>query len=558
MSLKLGRFLGASPINTLFPGDEKDGVFTAGEQNALSLQGNWGRQIQTPVVVGLNTVGFGITAQSTLFYSGIPGDSISSSRWNVYSSVNGAIKTVSNIQFVGFTTNRLVKDARPVYDPLNDDVNSAYPKSGIGASFSFTYNELGLLYDTLHIQRRGEGYSVGEKLRIYEQGGGGAKYIDFTVSQVYNSGDLVLSGVGTIGAGVGVGSTSVSYNFLRTETNLDSDQEYSYDVQYFGTSGKTSIKSSKTTFRTENDSNVAWGEQLITGSQYFTVPAGVKRITVICISNGGNATGQGGGRGGDLRYYNHIEVTPGELLYVRVSDSTYGTCIQRSPYNATSTIFTAGYVSANAQPVASTPLTIPYIGGGNGAGGGYYLGDSNNGVGGSGGAGGYSGPGGGAGRGDSDYCCGRGGVGYGGGGGGGSASAGPAGGVQIYGESYSGSSYSYNSPPTYFNGYITGYYPSLPNNTSTPTGLGGYKYGTQGQAGSWIGLGGPPSNNNNRKSPSNPGVHGGVNSYYGGGAYSSGAGTGAVRILWGNGLRQFPKQMVNKTDEYISMPGSNV
>jgi hypothetical protein len=70
------------------------------------------------------------------------------------------------------------------------------------------------------------------------------------------------------------------------------------------------------------------------GSFTFTVPSGVSKISVVCVSGGGGGTSGcdniqngGGGYGGGLSYTNCISVTAGESLAVVVGAGGAGPSI---------------------------------------------------------------------------------------------------------------------------------------------------------------------------------------------------------------------------------------
>lgn len=169
------------------------------------------------------------------------------------------------------------------------------------------------------------------------------------------------------------------------------------------------------------------GQITMTASGDFTVPQKVRRVAAVCVGGGATA-GATGGRGGDLRWRNNIDVTPGETLSVTVPAAGNGgsAMIERG---GTAILVARGGASGTSSTIGGD------IGGGNGGAGG-------TGTGGGGGAGGYMGNGGNGGA--SNTGSGGNGAGGGGGGGGGrygSTSTGSAdggGGVGILGQGANG------------------------------------------------------------------------------------------------------------------------
>lgn len=132
--------------------------------------------------------------------------------------------------------------------------------------------------------------------------------------------------------------------------------------------------------------NLPFGQQLFTvASTDFTVPAGVTDLSAVCVgSGGGNTSNRIAGAGGDLRWRNHIPVTPGEILTIAVGLAVAGkvgvsTKITRKSNGEVLLLAKGG----NATDV-STVMDGNLIGGGNGGAGSGTIG---------GGAGGYSGNG---------------------------------------------------------------------------------------------------------------------------------------------------------------------
>jgi hypothetical protein len=229
------------------------------------------------------------------------------------------------------------------------------------------------------------------------------------------------------------------------------------------------------------------------GTYVWTVPAGVRTISVACVGAGQAANGTNnyiGGDGGSLGWKNNIAVTPGQQFTVQVghnNPSPFVTTSLDSWFSSTGTVFGGGGYNRS------------YVGdgggiGGNGAsasfGSGYYWG------GGAGGAGGYTGNGGDGGSGYSANSWKPGNPGTGGGGGGGATSR-------------SGSNYSTTS------------------NRGGGVGIKGQ--GANGAGGS------------SQEDVGDPGSGGSGITYGGGGGGNHGiyGGTGAVRIFWGTG-RSYP------------------
>lgn len=241
------------------------------------------------------------------------------------------------------------------------------------------------------------------------------------------------------------------------------------------------------------------GEAVYTtpGTYTWVVPAGITKVSVVCVGGGGgNRIWDCGGYGGNLRYKNDIAVTPGESLTVVVGAGGTGNggTGGNSYFKNTST------VCARGGPAVGGSWSGTDVGDGGGNGGASYNGSGGGHFGG-GGAGGYSGNGG---NGDNSWYVGNAQSGSGGGGGGGGGqynqASGGGGGVGLYGQGTNGS---------------------------------GNSNGGNGFAGSGGNTTDPTSTPNTRE--------------YGGAAGSgwygeSHAGTkGAVRIMWSNTLtRQFP------------------
>ncbi|WP_299307800.1 glycine-rich domain-containing protein [uncultured Croceicoccus sp.] len=266
------------------------------------------------------------------------------------------------------------------------------------------------------------------------------------------------------------------------------------------------------------------GEAVFTAaslSRQWTVPEGVRRISVVMI--GGGAGGYcgpylKGGGGGGLLWHNDLPVTPGEVLTINVGrggPTDYGTS---ATYNATRSAGGETSLRQNGQRILYATGGYGTSGGTNGATAG-VAGASGGGSGGSassggGGAGGYSGNGGDGGSSGTQSRPGTGTAGSGGGGGGGGGHYGSVysaggGGVGLYGEGASG---------------IGG------SDTAAPGGGG--SGGEKGGAGS---------------------SRGGAGGRFGGGGgcstsssdtFAKGA-QGALRIVWGQG-RAFPSTKVDE------------
>jgi len=129
------------------------------------------------------------------------------------------------------------------------------------------------------------------------------------------------------------------------------------------------------------------GQKLFTvASTDWTVPDGVTDISAVCVgSGGGNTSNRFGGSGGDLRWRNHISVTPGEVLTITVGIAAAGkvgvsTKIVRKSNGQVLLLAKGGDATDT-----STAMDGSTIGGGNGGAGSGTTG---------GGAGGYAGNGG--------------------------------------------------------------------------------------------------------------------------------------------------------------------
>ena len=325
---------------------------------------------------------------------------------------------------------------------------------------------------------------------------------------------------------VSFASTSLTYNtdYYITE----SDGRYRYKL-----SSTDILYSSSATI------NAVGQEEFISpGTHSWTAPAGVTQVSVVAIGGGGNgqssnATERCGG-GGGLGYKNNISVTPGQSYTVVVGDT--GAAAQGTPGNPgaggpggdsyfinTSTVKGGG---GEGGGIPSLPGSDPggdggdFVGDGGGNGGNGGNGGSangNSGGGGGGGAGGYAGDGGDG----ASFPGGVGATGNGGGGGGGGCLAtnagtaggdgGDGGGTGIKGQGANGAG---------------GIQDSAPGNSF------GYAGSSHGQNAS---TSGDPD-------ASPPVSRWSDNLYGGGGGGSNGdapGGSGAVRIIWGDG-RAFP------------------
>jgi hypothetical protein len=264
------------------------------------------------------------------------------------------------------------------------------------------------------------------------------------------------------------------------------------------------------------------GQHDFSSSGTWTVPAGVTKISILCIAGGGGGSGiqqsggysGGAGAGGTLGYANNISVTPGEVLTatvgaggtagVRNSSGGGAGGLSKLVNSGATTLCSAngggGAASGGAGGLASSTYTgtSGYAGGSGGAGLRFSRG------GGGGGAGGYSGTGG-TGQSGSSTSGGAAGSG-GGGGGGGSTTQSPGisggGGVGKLGQGVAGAGGLYNNDG------------------------GGGSGGEEGQNGIGGDFGGGGSGSNYTSNPSS-------------GAAQAG-GPGYVRVLYPGTSRQYP------------------
>lgn len=285
-----------------------------------------------------------------------------------------------------------------------------------------------------------------------------------------------------------------------------------------------------------------FGSQLYTGSTAggtivngqkvftFTVPAGVRKISVLCIGGGGptNASGTGcaGGGGGALAYVNNYSVTPGQTFTVYVAQSaTTSGYVRTSSFGGT--VCAAGGGSSASSTLAGAGGTVLYgTGYAGGAGGtGIDAGSFNSKMGGGGGAGGYTGVGGAGGTNVGAGSSGSGGAGGGGGSGQPSYRGGGGGGVGVNGLGDSGAG----------------------GNPGDTPGVGSFYIGRRGHGGSG---GAPVYTTDITGSGTNSSVIGTGGNYGGGAGGGTGAGDswaggeGAVRIVWPGNVRQFPSSNV--------------
>jgi len=294
------------------------------------------------------------------------------------------------------------------------------------------------------------------------------------------------------------------------------------------------------------------------GRFYWTCPAGVTLVSVVCVGGGGGGGDGRGGGGGGLGYKNNISVVPG-LAYIVVvgaggtNTSTDGTAGGDSyfidPYivkggGGSPGTGGNGSITNASNGIGGTGGNYIGDGGGNGGRGGGWVNQAsqNRHYGGGGGAGGYSGNGGNGGSGTSTGTAISATAGTGGGGGGGNhvtgsnlnSVGGGGGGVSLLGQTTNGSA------GTAGTGLASG----------GGAGSGGVA-GTDGSSAS-------PSLSLNSVSGGNYGGGGGATYYNTGVGYSGDTVTagGAVRIIWGTtgGVRKFPGPTYGTVDQSISTP----
>ena len=256
---------------------------------------------------------------------------------------------------------------------------------------------------------------------------------------------------------------------------------------------------------------------------YWTAPAGVTSICVVCVGGGGGGSayngqwiGSGGG-GGALSYANNITVVPGQTYTVTVGNGGLQRDGSQSPFkivgedggdSSFSTLVVAGGGKGGSRTQGGAGGTVITGTGGAGGAGGT---STNSTAPGGGGAGGYSGAGG-AGSNSTGVSGGNGSGGGAGGGGNG------VGGTYTFGQAGAG----------------VGVYGQGNNGTGGTGNINGAVLPTGGSGGnSYFNYNGTPGSG----FPQNGGQYGGG----GAGAYATGGGggDGAVRIIWGAG-RSFP------------------
>ena len=254
----------------------------------------------------------------------------------------------------------------------------------------------------------------------------------------------------------------------------------------------------------------------------WTVPSGVTSVSVVCVGGGGGGgdwdSGLQGGAGGGLGYINDHEVTPGDVIEIRVGSGGAGGGKGTNGQDGGTSYFVnsstcRGGGGEGGQQSSTRNTGGDFAGDGGGTGGGGTISFSGGGSGGGGGAGGYSGDGGhGSNNAGNGGSAGAGGAGGGGGGASTSADngAGGGGGVGIYGEGASGARGA--------------------SGTNVGEGGGGGSGGTAGATGQ-----------SDTTDGTNQGGQGGLFGGGGGCSNSSGdGGGGAVRIIWPGDVREFP------------------
>lgn len=279
-----------------------------------------------------------------------------------------------------------------------------------------------------------------------------------------------------------------------------------------------------------------------TSSTYtFIVPAGVNSVSIVAVGAGSGPNNIGAGQGGSLAYYNNVPVTPGTNITIDIFgpavNDTYGVYINLTQDGLTKNIrVSKGNHSYTSSAEYSFNLICESKNGNVGGlmqdWGNTYSGYSDNA--GGGGAGGYSGPGGNGGFGTvSGYAAPA--------GGGGGGGAGPyvysgfqnggagGGGVGLLGQGSSGAG-----------GDISGA-------VGTRGGRGGSGGGNGADGSRTTGTGYDYYGNPYQY----PIIIGGLGGRYGGAqggclgqpGYTSGAGGGAVRIIWPGTSRKFPNTL---------------
>jgi hypothetical protein len=264
------------------------------------------------------------------------------------------------------------------------------------------------------------------------------------------------------------------------------------------------------------------------GTNSWTVPAGVTSISVVAIGGGGSGSqstsGGCGGGGGDLRYYNNLTVTPGEVLTFVVGSSSamngatgIAGGFSRVSRGGTTLLEAAGggggTISGTGAKNGSSTAISGSVGGGNG---GISTNTDTASCSGGGGTGGYSGAGGTGAALTNTGGTGAGGGGGGGGGGGSGDESGNGAGVNVFGlgpngVGGTGSTVNGNSATggSWGDGFIGGV-PGFNSSTFVP-------YGTP------FGNGGGGADNI---------TEGGI------------GGQGVIRVVWPGTTRQFPSTNV--------------
>lgn len=136
------------------------------------------------------------------------------------------------------------------------------------------------------------------------------------------------------------------------------------------------------------------GQQTFTSSGTFTVPQGVKSVSVVCVGGGGggtlgfNGTTTAGGGGAALAYAESIAVTPGQTFSVVVGAGASNAAGNDTYFGSTGLLLAPGGDKTGTSALGSGSA---YSGGGRGGSGDLAL-NVEDGAGG--GAGGYSGAGG--------------------------------------------------------------------------------------------------------------------------------------------------------------------
>ncbi|MDA3807996.1 MAG: hypothetical protein PF440_08815 [Thiomicrorhabdus sp.] len=281
----------------------------------------------------------------------------------------------------------------------------------------------------------------------------------------------------------------------------------------------------------------------IEGSYDFVVPAGVYFIHTVALGAGGggyaNTTYESSGAGGGaLAWVNNIPVTPGETLKViagsggsasnNVNYMSIGTGDDSTIHRGATMLCGAGGGGREAthSDLGINPggLVLVGSGGAGGAGRSNILATSH--AQGGGGAGGYSGAGGAAGVGDQTSV---GANGSGGAGAGGANSTnyliGQAGSVSLFGEGASGVGTVYSSSGSAVHG--SGYLHPRDGSSGNASSIG---YTNQAGYAYWV-------------SSASPGAGGGALAYSSTLCGAQQGGSGAVRIIWGQG-RAFPSTNV--------------